>query len=128
MAEPTIEKTLCEECGVETRENAQYCFNCGAHVSDISNIDESPESAALDVESQAALDDLSAKLDGDNDDNKIKFAKAAVERKLKRVSHRQPKEFVWEAADDSVGLRVLAVAIVVAFVAIVIVYLTVYWR
>ena len=42
MSQSVVEKTVCEECGVDVRENTLYCYNCG------SRIDEPPPSMQLD--------------------------------------------------------------------------------
>ena len=134
MAETTVEKGICEKCGVETRENTQFCYNCGIDLTDdgtggqVARSEKNGFADSASPESQKALEELAARLDSGGEVDSDKLAQAAEERKKARVKRRQPRQFVWEPADDSSGIRVLAVASLVAVAAVIIVYLTVYWR
>ncbi|MEO7538719.1 MAG: zinc ribbon domain-containing protein [Pyrinomonadaceae bacterium] len=134
MAETIVEKGICEKCGVETRENTHFCYNCGIDLTDDGTADVvllSDNNGSVDSpnpESQKALEELAAKLDANNEVDADKLAQAAEQRRKARITRRQPRQFGWEPADESSGMRVLAVALLVAIAAVIIVYLTVYWR
>jgi hypothetical protein len=133
MSDPTIEKENCEKCGVDVRENTQFCYNCGTPRENFAEVvadsSEPVNGNEADVETKAALEGLAAKFKvaDDTTDNE-KLAQAADERRKARVVKRQPKQFVWEPADDISGLGILLFAIFVAVTAGVIVLITLYWR
>ena len=131
MSEATLEKVVCEKCGVDIRENTQFCYNCGSSVNadpdaDLSSLADSIGSQT-DAETQAALADLAEKfkIDDDADD---KMAKAAAERKRARVSPRKSKEFVWEPKDEASGRLVFLIALLITVIAAAIVFVAVFWR
>jgi len=134
MQGATIEKEVCEKCGVDVRENTVFCYNCGSPVGEDSDelIPEEPaasngDSSDLDAETQAALQDLAQKFKIDEEaDNKL--AKAAAERKKARVGQRKSKEFVWEPSDDSSGRLLFLGALLVAAAVAAVVFLTVFWK
>ncbi|MEO6050891.1 MAG: zinc ribbon domain-containing protein [Pyrinomonadaceae bacterium] len=125
MAEATLEKTVCEKCGVNIRENTQFCYNCGSSVG--ARLVEDSNASQVDAETQAALADLAEKfkIDEDADD---KMAKAAAERKKARVIPRKTKEFVWESKDEASGRLVFLIALLITVTAAAIVFVAVFWR
>lgn len=135
MPETATEKALCEQCGVETRENTQFCYNCGTHIN--GDVDETPADTVPETngdppdvssETRSALDDLTAKLDAQLTEEPDKLAQAAQQRRRARVIRHQPKEYVWEPVEESSGGLILLVSLLIALLAVVIVYLTVYWK
>lgn len=121
-----VEKENCAACGVEVRENTQFCYNCGAPVnaSGAACVVESADE--LSPESKAALDDLSEKLSSGSDAEKM--AKAASERKQARVSRKRSAEFRWDHDNSEGGRFAILVSILIALFTAAAVYYTVFWR
>jgi hypothetical protein len=146
MQNSTIEKEACEKCGVDVRENTQFCYNCGNPRNSGEFIVESgshtgpeapPADEPLDREAngnisdpgtKAALDDLAAKFNSDEADADKKLALAAEQRRKARVVRRNPREYKWEPADDMAPTRILVAAVLVAVIAGIVVLITVLWR
>src|SRR2546423_10274098 len=99
MAETIIDKTRCDECGFDVRENTQFCYNCGTRV-DTESVEENRNGSSTqrvaDGEAQAALDDLTARFKIEEPPVEDKLARAAEERKKDRVERRKPKDYTWE--------------------------------
>jgi hypothetical protein len=136
MAETTVEKSTCEKCGAEVRENTLFCYACGGRVADEEPISQPGEatngSAAADVhmsdETRAALDDLSERFKIEEPSEEELLAHAAAERKRSRVRPRKKKDVVWETSEDgSYTLFVLATLLICVITA-AIVFLMVYWK
>ena len=126
MPEAIIEKEVCAKCGVDVREDTQFCYNCGGPVAADPGTDSpvAPESGTdatttngeetpASDETQAALDDLAEKLrapDADDAPEGDKLAIAAAARKKARVTKRQTKKVRWEPREDdlSAGLVLMA--------------------
>ena len=126
MALDTMEKEQCSKCGVDVRENTQFCYNCGSPVAG-SEI-EPTEAAETDVtpEAKAALDELAEKLSSSDDSGKL--AKAAAERKQARVSRKKTKEIVWEEEGNSSGTLIVLISLLIAAFTALVVYFTIFWR
>ncbi len=137
MTEAAVEKATCVKCEVDVRENTSFCYNCGTPLNGTELVSNEPEAAPRNdkesVENAAvekpktALEDLAEKLKLDEEsDNKL--AKAAAKRKKARVSQRKQLEFKWESNEEThVGL-LMAVAGLIALLAGVVVFLTVFWK
>lgn len=134
MPKTETEQAVCAECGSDAREGTTFCYNCGSSlIPTVADVAE-PELAvvenippAVDDKTKAALEDLAEKLRFDEDDDK-KLAKAAAERKKARVNQRKSVQYTWEPSSDSSGILIALVAIVIAGLAGIVVYLTLYWR
>lgn len=127
MAEIVVENAVCVKCGVDVRENTTFCYNCGTPVAE-SEFDVETEfngDGVVDDKTKSALDDLAGRLKLDEDEDK-KLAKAAAERKKARVNQRKPKEFTWESSEDSSNGMLVVVALVIALLAGIMVFLTVF--
>jgi len=121
----TIEKAVCETCGVDVRENTLFCYNCGSKLEVIAPIDTNG-SAVVDYNTKAALDDLADKLShGSESDDEL--AKAATMRKKARVTQRKRLEYRWEPRDDSPVLPLVFAAIIFVAAFFVVILLAV-WR
>ena len=130
MSGTTVEKETCAKCGVDVRENTQFCYNCGAENAPEEKAIPAPTDAvpkaALDSNAKAALDDLAAKLKSDEPEKSEKLAKAADRRKKARVDKRKVRTYRWEPAPPSSVTYVMVSALLVAFVAGVVVVVTVF--
>ena len=120
----TIVKAVCETCGVDVRENTQFCYNCGSKL-DVAAPSDTNGTATVDSSTKAALDDLADKLSHVESDDKL--AKAATERKKARVTHRKRLEYKWEPRDDAPVLPLIFAGIV-AFAVLIVVILLVVWK
>ena len=132
MAEAIIEKQICEKCGVDVRDNTQFCYNCGSSVSvpqptNEVETGETADPAAVSGETQAALDDLAARLKIE-EPTEEKLARAADERKKARVERRKPKDYTWVPMEETSTIRLLATAILIAVLVGVVVLFGVWWR
>lgn len=134
MPKTETEQAVCAECGADVREGTTFCYNCGSSLIPAVADAAEPELAvvekvpsAVDDKTQAALDDLAERLQFDEDEDN-KLAKAAAERKKARVNQRKSVQYTWEPSSDSSGILIALVAIVIAALAGIVVYLTLYWR
>lgn len=130
MSEAVAEKAICENCGVEVRENTSFCYNCGISVVPEPLPEEfglQDEAEDVDPQTKAALDDLAERLKkGEEDDEKL--AKAAAERRKARVKQRKPKEYTWEPEEEGVGIKMLVAIGAIILISGVIVFLLVFWK
>jgi hypothetical protein len=135
MAETTIEKAVCENCGVAVRENTVFCYNCGGRVADLpepvspaDNVAGEPDGKETSDETRAALDDLAQKLKEDDAQGSDKLAAAAAERRKARIRPRKKKEIVWEPIDEAPDRLFILITLLICIIAAAIVFLTVYWK
>ncbi len=115
MAKAVVEKEVCSKCGVDVRENTQFCYNCGTQV-------------ATDADGKSVSNDNAeavVKSDDKASDEK-KLSRAAEERRKARVSQRKSNEYVWEPGGDF--RLTFLVAILITAVAAAVVFLTVFWK
>ncbi len=117
MAETTKDKAVCGKCDAEVREGTTFCYNCGAQVA-------APEVAAP-VE-KTSVDEIVEEKTDDTATSGEKLSRAAEQRRKARVSQRKSNEYTWEPTPDSP--LVLIIALVIAAVALAIVFVTVYWK
>ena len=131
MAETVTEKEVCSKCGAEVREGTLFCYSCGERVASETEppAQANGDSKTIDIEAQAALDDLAQKLSGDQGSEKpaAKLARAAEERKKARVAPRKTREFVWEPRNDA-PLTFIITAAVIGIAAVLVVLITVIWK
>ncbi len=125
MVEAVAEKEVCEECGVDVRENTAFCYSCGASVGEV--LASNGAASEKSDETKAALDELAErfKIDGEEDD---RLAKAAAERRKARVSNRKSLNYEWQPDDDSPNLLFIVLTVVIAVVAALAVVLTAVWK
>lgn len=133
-----VEKPVCGKCGADVRENTAFCYNCGSSITPEPEIEHAeaiapePEPEAepepeIDERGRSALDDLAERLKQEEADSE-KLAKAAAERKRARIRQRQPKEVIWEPDAGPAGLSLIVTAVVLALLAVLVVFFTIYWR
>ena len=129
MAKGIVEQVTCEKCDAAVRENTVFCYNCGNRVAEdvAPNIVSNGSEADVDVRTKAALDDIVERFRTD-DIEENKLALAAAERKKARSKQRRVREFVWVPKDDSSSGLVILVAVLIALVTGVVVFLTVLWK
>lgn len=127
MSESTHEKAVCAHCGVDVRENTQFCYNCGKPVTA-----EAIESAAETVPTDAAGDETELEktlgVDSEPDSSSDKLAVAAANRRKARVTHRKPVEMVWEPADEGAYGVFVLITLIIALIAAAIVFIAVYLK
>lgn len=130
MPKAILQQVVCEKCGFDVRENTAFCYNCGSTVALSETVLEpEPENPKpkVDAATQAALDDLAEKFRIDEDPGD-KLSKAATERRKARFNQRKPKELMWEPADDSSSVLLFFLALIIAGLAAIVVFVMVYWK
>ena len=137
MAETTLDKAVCEECGADVREGTQFCYKCG-HSLVAEEKEEAPHVTAdtngaepeeMSGEARAALDELADRLNEEDAEESDKLAAAAAERKKARVRPaRKKRQMVWEPVDEGPGMLFVAITLLICLLAAAIVLLTVYWK
>lgn len=128
MAETTLEKATCENCGADVRENTQFCYNCGKNFDAAATVTNGTEPAVMSDETRTALDDLAAKFKIDETGSGEKLALAAAERKKARVAPKKPKEVVWEVDNTRSSLFIFCVSLLIFVIVATVVFVTVYWK
>jgi len=129
MADTTVEKATCENCGVEAREGTRFCYNCGTPVAEAETSDAATNGTALAVstEAQAALDDLAERLKIEEPSADDKLAQAAAERKRARVRSRR-SEVIWEPVEGGPGRLFVLVTLLILVMTAAVVMIAVYWK
>lgn len=128
MAEATLEKATCENCGADVRENTQFCYNCGRKFAVAETITNGTEPAVMSDEARTALDDLAARFKIDETASENKLALAAAERKKARVAPKKPKEVIWEVDETRSGVFMFCLSLFIFTLVAVVVFITVYWK
>lgn len=146
MPRTTIEKELCEKCGAETRENTQFCYNCGTalasperedaeteqHLSQDTLIESDAPSTSNGTapadETKTPLDELADRLAADKANEEEKLANAAEQRRKARVVRRQPKQYTWEPVTDLSAARVVIFSVLITIATLVVVLITIFWK
>ena len=148
MPKTAIEKEVCENCGVETRENTQFCYNCGTPIAlpdavepeaeaeaaaasepvSESEIPTSSNGSVAPTGSNKALEELAERLDAERAHDEEKLAKAAEKRRKARVVRRQPKQYTWEPVTDLSAARVVVFSVLIAIVTLIVVLITIFWK
>lgn len=125
MPKTATKEHKCAKCGVDVRDDTQFCYNCGEPTAAAEPNGKGDE---LDPKAKAALDDLAEKLKGDDPAKNDQLAKAADERRRSRVEKRKPRSYRWEAIPDSSMTLVIIAAAVIATLAGVVVLITTFFR
>jgi hypothetical protein len=136
MAETILEKTTCQSCGVDVREDTAFCYNCGKRVAPLTNevpvAASGPNGGAEEAAIEKPDSDLQMDLERMFGTGKIpsddKLAIAAAERKKARMSQRKPRKPVWVSADESSNLLYVLITLLITTIAAAIVFLTVYLK
>lgn len=128
MAETTLEKAVCEKCGVDVRENTSFCYNCGNSFADAAAEANGAETLMMSDDARTALDDLAARFKADDDETADRIKLAAAERKKARVKPKRQKEEVWQAGDGRSGRAFFAISLVIFLIVAAVVFITLYWK
>jgi hypothetical protein len=128
MAEATLERTSCENCGADVRANTQFCYKCGNKLTDAANEINRSDPASISGDARTALDDLAAKLRTDDGESGDKLAIAATKRKKARVVPTKEVATVWEADDTPSAQFIFIVSLLISLLVAAVVFVTVYWK
>ena len=122
MAGSVLEKPTCTKCSADIRENTQFCYNCGTRIVE----DDEPEVFPSNGQ-PSEPQEISTRSLGP-EPGKNKRAKAAEERKKKRVDRRKPKSYRWQAVDDISPLPFLVLASSIFLVVLLVVIVLAWWK
>ena len=128
MVDIAVEKSVCEACGAEVRDESLFCYNCGETVS---------EKAADDIPAEPALKELNepiAKAEngmGGFETGRTAFEKARLQtaagmRKRPKSFQRKRVEVVWEprtAPNALFTIAVIGLTLVTLFLLVAALYL-----
>lgn len=94
MTKTAVQQDTCNSCGVEVREESQFCYNCGKSVVKAVDVDTSVnEPSSVAAEPEAARAPLRS---------------AASLRKQRRAHNRQPVKVAWEPREGASPAFVVA--------------------
>ena len=126
---PVDKEKLCEACGAEVREGADFCYNCGEAVSP--EAIERSAAARLDTEKTngakggVLIDEIRSKDSAPEPRGRLRSA-ADIKRSTKRFE-KKPVEMVWVEPSRPSPLFVLS-AIVLSVLAVILLVLALYLR
>jgi hypothetical protein len=129
MSQTVVEKAVCDNCGVDIRENTLFCYNCGSRVAEPEPAAKAESGLVTKADTGTKVADLGEqiRIEPPTEEEK-KRAKAAAERKKARINSRKRPEVVWEPADDEPDRLLLLIAVLIAITAGVVVMITILWR
>lgn len=125
MAETTVQKVTCRDCGADIRENTMFCYNCG---NSFDRPAAETNGAVISDEAKTALEDLAVRLKADDDENADKIKLAAVERKKARIKPKRQKETVLETGEGRSAGAFFAISLVIFLIVAAIVFINLYWK
>ncbi len=148
MAEIVVEKEICNACGVEAREGALFCYNCGGSLSpeintkaesDVigdSNQEKNSKNGKRDklklVEKPEVFgeaEDLAGKSETRPEDKEnTQLKSAAALRKRPKSIQKKPVEIVWKEHENAPNLWFIAVTIILTLFVLGIVWLALYFK
>lgn len=136
MAETTVENQVCDNCGVEIRKNALFCYHCGATVAEIEKTPESiPQSGFEENENdtereffepteESAEEKKKLKIKSVNNGNeKVKLKSAASLRNKARRIDPKRVEIIWEEHENAPNVWFIGIAVLLAVFTIVIYFI-----
>jgi hypothetical protein len=144
MAATIIEEQNCRACGVDIREGALFCYNCGGAVTYDDSVsgndkamsdawfreeiaDESSAEKSTNVETAEKTQNAVRKKPGKYEAARLRSA-ATLRRKSKSFQKRKVEEVVWEEYEDSSNSSFVIVAVVLAVLSTLIFLLAVYLK
>ncbi|HTK38647.1 MAG TPA: zinc ribbon domain-containing protein, partial [Pyrinomonadaceae bacterium] len=125
MSQVETQQPVCAKCGVEVRPNTDFCYNCGASVTDeaespaangagiVSNKESSEKYKNGSLPSgneKGNTDGLSARLE-DRRPPSPKYESAAGLRRRSKAPARKPVEVTWEPEGETVNLKFVIAAV-----------------
>lgn len=150
MAETIVENQLCNACGVDVREGALFCYNCGGavasesideekeQVSDVwlrenivengknDTITKQPKEELKEFTTAKKITDKPISKPGIQDEAKLKSA--ASMRKKSATFQKKQVEVVWKESDDAPNGWFIIVAIILTLFAVVVFFLAMYLK
>lgn len=111
MVDIAVEKSVCEACGAEVRDESQFCYNCGASVAK-KTAEGSPAGSVLEEphKSIAANENGSGRAESESTAfEKPELQTAAGLRKRPKSFQRKRIEAVWEPRTAPNALFITAV-------------------
>lgn len=145
MAATIIEEQNCKACGVDIREGALFCYNCGGSVTydEVSSDNDAANDAAMSdawfreeiaeegsgEKSAEATEtkDAARKRSRLPESGRLRSA-AALRRKSKTFQKKRVEEVVWEEYENSSNGLFVVVAIVLALLTAAIFWLAIYLK
>jgi uncharacterized Zn finger protein (UPF0148 family) len=144
MTATIIEEQNCKACGVDIREGALFCYNCGGSVTDDEALsdnnaavsdawfseeiaEESPEEKSAEAAAEAETKDVVTKKSRLPESTRLRSA-AALRRKSKTFQKKKVEEVVWEEYEDSSNSLFVVVAVVLALLTAAIFLLAIYLK
>jgi len=147
MSATLIKEENCRACGVDIREGALFCYNCGGSVSydDAASVDneaisdawfreEMAEEVPEEVSEEKASDDETAetknvviKKPGMRETARLRSA-AALRRKTKNFQKKKVEEVVWEEYENTSNGWFVLVAIGLTVITALIFWLAIYLK
>lgn len=110
MAEITIEKRICQKCGVAVRPDTLFCYNCGNAVGDFPTVKtrllEEEMSAAVGTDKNSAVS------------KEVKLTSAAALRQKRETAPKKSVEVVWEEPQSAPNVWFLVVALLLTLFAV----------
>ena len=126
MSEAMAEKAVCSKCGVDVRDGTTFCYNCGSKVAELLVVDDARSGKSNGAEAGSGIDESAETIKIDNTPDGNSLARAADERRKSRVGLRRTREYAWEPSDDS--RPVALAAVLIAVIALAVVFLMVFWK
>ena len=131
MAEATLEKRDCANCGAEVRPDTQFCYNCGKELSSAAPDEPVGSEKAETDEKDPGLVELERALAASRivpSESQTKIEAAAAERRRSRSGLRKPLEIVWDG-DPGGSSWIYLISVGVIFVLVLLtVVVTVVWK
>ncbi|MGB7068684.1 MAG: zinc ribbon domain-containing protein [Pyrinomonadaceae bacterium] len=113
------EDLVCSACGAEIRTDADYCYNCGGFVGDEPAPNSKPRNEnglhlpeKLEGHGRASVSSAASL---------PKLRSAAALRRQSKIIEKKPVEVVWEAKEDTLDFKLLAVTGIILLFAILVV-------
>lgn len=118
MAEKTVEKQICQNCGVDVRPNTLFCYNCGSAVSPSAS-NGNKTTAYPTVKDKLLEEERAAesKISKDKPE-KTDLKTAAALRREKAPVQKKTVEVVWEEPQSAPNVWFLAVAFLLTLFAV----------
>lgn len=149
MAETVVENQICNACGVDVREGALFCYNCGGaiaseiiveeddkkdKVSDVWLRENIVENGKNDQNTEQSEEFITLEKTADKPIPKpdiqaeAKLKSAAAMRRKSATFQKKPVEIVWEEHENAPNALFVVVALILSLFAVVIFFLAMYLK